>query len=63
MAAADLRLRGDLIGEGYGVLSAPVRDAMELVARTEGIVLDPVYTGRAAAGLPGLFGHPDMNLR
>lgn len=51
VAPADLRLRRDLVGEGYGVLSAPVRDAMELVARSEGIVLDPVYTGRAAAGL------------
>ena len=48
---AELRLRRDLVGEGYGVLSAPVRGAMELVARSEGIVLDPVYTGRAAAGL------------
>ena len=46
-----LRLRRDLVGEGYGVLSVEVRAAMELVARTEGIVLDPVYTGRAAAGL------------
>ena len=51
VAPVDLRLRRDLVGEGYGVLSAPVRGAMELVARTEGIVLDPVYTGRAAAGL------------
>ncbi|QIK65346.1 pyridoxal-phosphate dependent enzyme [Nocardioides sp. HDW12B] len=51
VASADLRLRRDLVGEGYGVLSAEVRAAMELVARTEGIVLDPVYTGRAAAGL------------
>ena len=51
VAPGDLRLRRDLVGDGYGVLSAPVRGAMELVARTEGIVLDPVYTGRAAAGL------------
>lgn len=51
VAPGDLRLRRDLVGEGYGVLSAPVREAMELVARSEGIVLDPVYTGRAAAGL------------
>lgn len=51
VAPGDLRLRRDLVGEGYGVLSARIRDAMELVARSEGIVLDPVYTGRAAAGL------------
>ena len=44
VAPGDLRLRRDLVGEGYGVLAAPVRDAMELVARSEGIVLDPVYT-------------------
>lgn len=51
VAPADLRLRRDLVGAGYGVLSSDVRAAMELAARTEGIVLDPVYTGRAAAGL------------
>ncbi len=44
-----LRIRSD--GEGYGVLTPAVREAMELAARTEGLVLDPVYTGRAAAGL------------
>lgn len=46
-----LRVRRDLVGEGYGVLTPAVREAMQLVARTEGVVLDPVYTGRAAAGL------------
>ncbi|GAA2905982.1 hypothetical protein GCM10010478_00480 [Streptomyces erythrogriseus] len=39
------------MGEAYGILHAPVLDAITTVARTEGIVLDPVYTGRAAAGL------------
>ncbi|MGA2111333.1 MAG: D-cysteine desulfhydrase family protein [Anaerolineales bacterium] len=39
------------IGEGYGVLGAPEREAIRLFAGTEGILLDPVYTGRAAAGL------------
>ncbi|CCQ14555.1 1-aminocyclopropane-1-carboxylate deaminase [Rhodococcus sp. AW25M09] len=46
-----LRLRRDLVGEGYAVLSDSVAAAMTLVARTEGLVLDPVYSGRAAAGL------------
>lgn len=49
--AGDLRLRLDQVGEGYSTLPQPVRDALVLVARTEGVVLDPVYTGRAAAGL------------
>jgi 1-aminocyclopropane-1-carboxylate deaminase/D-cysteine desulfhydrase-like pyridoxal-dependent ACC family enzyme len=39
------------VGEGYGVPTAPSREAMELTARTEGIVLDPVYTAKAMAGL------------
>ena len=41
----------DHIGEDYGVLSPEARDAMRLVAETEGILLDPVYSGKAMAGL------------
>ena len=36
---------------GYGVLTRAEIDAVRLFARTEGLLLDPVYTGRAAAGL------------
>ncbi|MBQ1089291.1 D-cysteine desulfhydrase family protein [Streptomyces sp. B93] len=46
-----LRLRLDQVGEGYGALTEPVVAALNRTARTEGIVLDPVYTGRAMAGL------------
>ena len=49
--ASDLRLRDDEVGAGYATLTPAVRDALRGVARTEGVVLDPVYTGRAAAGL------------
>lgn len=35
----------------YGAVGAAEREAIVLVARTEGILLDPVYTGRAMAGL------------
>jgi len=49
--ATGLRLRGDLVGDGYGTLPEPVAEALLLAARREGIVLDPVYTGRALAGL------------
>ena len=38
-------------GETYGVLSPEARTAMRLTAETEGILLDPVYTGKAMAGL------------
>ena len=40
---------------GYGVLTSAEIEAVNLFARTEGILLDPVYTGRAAAGLLGLI--------
>ena len=46
-----LRLRLDQVGDGYGALTEPTMAALTLAARTEGIVLDPVYTGRALAGL------------
>ena len=36
---------------GYGVLTGAEREAISLFAKNEGLLLDPVYTGRAAAGL------------
>ena len=39
------------LGEGYGVPTDEMADAVRLVARTEGILLDPVYSGKAMAGL------------
>jgi D-cysteine desulfhydrase len=39
------------VGEGYGAPTNASREAAGLVARTEGIVLDPVYTAKAMAGL------------
>ncbi len=44
-------IREDFLGEGYGVVGDGERRAIELVARREGVLLDPVYTGRAMAGL------------
>jgi len=39
------------IGPGYGIPSAASRAAAELLARTEGMLVDPVYTAKALAGL------------
>jgi D-cysteine desulfhydrase len=39
------------IGAGYGIPTESSREAIELAARTEAIFLDPVYTGKAMAGL------------
>lgn len=46
-----VRVRGDQVGDGYGSLTGAVGEALLLAARTEGLVLDPIYTGRALAGL------------
>jgi D-cysteine desulfhydrase family pyridoxal phosphate-dependent enzyme len=50
---ADRRIEVDdrFVGGGYGVPTPAAIEALALVARTEGIVLDPVYTAKAMAGL------------
>ena len=48
---ADFVADDGYIGEDYGVLSPEARAAIGLVAETEGILLDPVYSGKAMAGL------------
>jgi 1-aminocyclopropane-1-carboxylate deaminase/D-cysteine desulfhydrase-like pyridoxal-dependent ACC family enzyme len=39
------------VGDGYGIETEASREAIALAARTEGIFLDPTYTGKAMAGL------------
>jgi D-cysteine desulfhydrase len=41
----------DYLGAGYGVVGELEREAIRLAARLEGLILDPVYTGRAMGGL------------
>lgn len=43
------------LGGGYAVVGDPEREAIRLLARHEGILVDPVYTGRALAGLIDLI--------
>ena len=47
----DVRLDSTFLGPGYGQGTPECLEAIRLVAATEGIVLDPVYTGKAMAGL------------
>ncbi len=42
-------------GEGYAIMGEPEIEAVQLFARKEALMLDPVYTGRAAAGLIDLI--------
>jgi D-cysteine desulfhydrase len=52
---ADVVVCDEYLGGGYGVLGDLERDAIRLIARREGILLDPVYTGRAMGGLLDLI--------
>lgn len=62
----DIVVTDEYVGERYAVPTPACLDAIRLVARTEGILLDPVYTGKAMAGLVdmvrrGQFG-PDQSV-
>jgi D-cysteine desulfhydrase family pyridoxal phosphate-dependent enzyme len=50
-SAGDFQVRYDYFGEGYGVVGDLEREAIQLTAKYSGILLDPVYTGRAMGGL------------
>lgn len=47
----DVTLNEDYLGDGYGIIGEREREAIALTARHEGILLDPVYTGRAMGGM------------
>lgn len=51
VAATDIDVRTDYLGPKYGAVTPGGREAMDLLARTEGLLLDPVYTAKAMAGL------------
>lgn len=48
---ADIDNRDNYVGEGYGIPSDAGTEAVFLAARTEGLVLDPIYTGKAFAAV------------
>lgn len=53
--AGEILVNADYLGGGYGVLGAPEIEAIRMFAQYEGLLLDPVYTGRAAAGMIDLI--------
>ena len=50
-----IEVNADYLGGGYSIVGDLERDAIRTVARTEGLLLDPVYTGRAMGGLIDLI--------
>jgi D-cysteine desulfhydrase family pyridoxal phosphate-dependent enzyme len=52
---ADVLVNADYCNAGYGVVTEREREALRLFASCEGLLLDPVYTGRAAAGMVDLI--------
>jgi 1-aminocyclopropane-1-carboxylate deaminase/D-cysteine desulfhydrase-like pyridoxal-dependent ACC family enzyme len=54
VTASDVVVDGAFLGAGYGIPSVAGSAAIELLARAEGVLADPVYTGKAFAGLLGL---------
>lgn len=52
---ADVSANADYCEAGYGILTDAEREAVKLFAKYEGLLLDPVYTGRAAAGMIDLI--------
>ena len=51
VSADAIRLEDDQLGEGYGRPTEAANAATRLLARTEGILVDPIYTAKALAGL------------
>lgn len=56
----DVEVNADYCGNGYAVMGEQELEAIQLFAQYEGILLDPVYTGRAAAGLIDLIRRGNM---
>jgi L-cysteate sulfo-lyase len=50
----------DYVGQGYGIPTEGMAEALKLMARTEGILLDPVYSGKGMAGLIDLIKQGNM---
>jgi D-cysteine desulfhydrase len=48
---SEIRLSGSQLGAGYGVSTPAMVSAVRLMASQEGLLLDPVYGGKAFAGL------------
>ena len=53
IAPNDIDTDMGFIGPNYGIVTPECQEAVRLAASTEGLILDPVYSGKAMAGLVG----------
>lgn len=60
VARDDVVANCDYVGEGYGIPTAGMNEAVVLLARAEGLLVDPVYSGKALAGLIDLIRRGDF---
>ncbi len=51
LASHDITVDDRFVGGGYGIPSDASREAIELTARREGLLIDPVYSAKAMAAL------------
>lgn len=51
----DIILFDDYLGQGYGRVSPEISEIIKMVLQKEGLILDPVYTGKAMIGLLDLY--------
>ena len=63
----EISISGSQLGEAYGVPTEAMFEAVRLIARSEGLLLDPVYSGKAFAGLladirDGMYQHDEAVL-
>lgn len=58
-----IEINDNYLGGGYGVIGETERESIRTLAQLEGILLDPVYTGRAMGGLIDLIRGKDLHSR
>lgn len=60
LTRANIRLTDAYLGDGYGLPAPGVMEAIDLLARTEGILVDPVYSAKAVAALIDLASKKEL---
>ena len=60
VAREDVVANCDYVGDGYGVPTKSMNEAVLMLARTEGLLFDPVYSGKALAGMIDLVRRGDL---